>query len=487
MKLQINLFFAALLALLSSCGGGSTQSSSPVLKSSFHDAPAAGLCYAANPSNRTGTTDADGNFEYVAGDTVTFWIDGSGSGCGGTTATSSTSVLISRMQPSGAVTFVLSLLQGPQAANTMTALNVGSVSAMNLSGLRLTTTDISNLNNYIKTGILPSHAGGLIDNFFIDIQSNTITTDGSQPAFLTSVAALPHVNGFSSLEVAVSQQLIESVNQINSAPSVLAMSTESLSFSVRSYSSIQYSSQADHVGRPYSGYGGNFIYYDGTGNQKQIGLNGFTGTKNENFYTLTGINTVSGSGFNFLVQGNYAGGVYISNSNGVVHYGDGNNSLSTGSYTISYPSSNGVYGTGVFVASGTRLKPMTLSDLSGHTIVFASGCQNDGSLSISFSTLGAGTTLTATPACLDGSSLPDASAALAVNTTVASGILSVPTTISASALPGILQLVDASGNTASIGLIGTLAGGSNFAVVQEYPAISYKSTWYYSPKLVSFN
>ena len=464
-----------------------TPSTLTVLKSSFHDAPVAGLCYAATPSNKTGTTDSGGNYEYVAGDSVTFWIDGSGIGCGGITATSSTNVMISRIQPSGAVTFVLSLPQGPQAANAMTALNVGSVSVMNLSGLKLKANDISDLNTYTKTGILPSSVSGSIDNFFKAIQANTTTAGGAQPAFLTSVAALPQVNGFSALEAVATQQLIESVNQINNVPPTLAMSVESLSFSVRSYSSVQYSSQADQIGRPYSGYGGNFIYYDGTGNQKQIGLNGFTGTRNENFYTLVGTNIVSGSRFNSVVQGNYGGGTYVTNSNGVVHYGDGNNSLSTGSYTISYPSSNGVYGKGVFVASGTKLKPLTLADLSGRTIVFAAGCANDTNLSLSFSLLTSGATLNATPVCVDGSPLPDASTALAVNTTVASGILSVPTTVRASALPGILQLVDASGNTASIGLIGTLVGGSNFAVVQEYPAISLKSTWYYSLKFVSFN
>ncbi|MDE2607432.1 MAG: hypothetical protein KGL68_16075 [Burkholderiales bacterium] len=80
-----------LLALLAGCGGGSSSttttgggdttpttpsSSTQVLAGNLTDAPVAGVAYSAQPSGHSGTTDANGMFSYVPGDTVTFKAGG---------------------------------------------------------------------------------------------------------------------------------------------------------------------------------------------------------------------------------------------------------------------------------------------------------------------------------------------------------------------------------------------------------------------------
>jgi hypothetical protein len=61
--------------LLSACGGGGDASAPSATSTGvFFDSPVGGLTYTASPSGRTGTTNAAGEFTYVAGDTVTFSV-----------------------------------------------------------------------------------------------------------------------------------------------------------------------------------------------------------------------------------------------------------------------------------------------------------------------------------------------------------------------------------------------------------------------------
>lgn len=55
---------------LASCGGGGGSAVEPALRGQFIDSPVAGLTYAT--ATKSGTTEADGSFEYVRGEQVTF-------------------------------------------------------------------------------------------------------------------------------------------------------------------------------------------------------------------------------------------------------------------------------------------------------------------------------------------------------------------------------------------------------------------------------
>ena len=76
--MMLNLRHATILAtLLTACGGGGSASNAPATTASgqFIDAPVAGLGYSAS-SGTSGTTDASGQFSYLAGDTVRFFLGG---------------------------------------------------------------------------------------------------------------------------------------------------------------------------------------------------------------------------------------------------------------------------------------------------------------------------------------------------------------------------------------------------------------------------
>lgn len=74
-NLLINL--SLILILLSGCGGGGSSDDPPTeLTGTFVDSAVMGLYFEATPSNVSGFTDANGNFQYRAGDTVAFYIGG---------------------------------------------------------------------------------------------------------------------------------------------------------------------------------------------------------------------------------------------------------------------------------------------------------------------------------------------------------------------------------------------------------------------------
>ena len=57
-------------------GGGGTPSVAAPLQGVFVDSPVQGLGYSATPSGLSGLTDANGQFNYNPGDTVTFNLYG---------------------------------------------------------------------------------------------------------------------------------------------------------------------------------------------------------------------------------------------------------------------------------------------------------------------------------------------------------------------------------------------------------------------------
>lgn len=155
----------AILFALPGCGGGgvedvSTVGSAPApttpepLTGTFVDAPTKGLSYTASPSGLSGTTDANGSYQYQPGDTVTFSIPNG-----------ATPILLGSatpVAPSGggqAVTFVLNLTNGQQIAEVLQSVNHSTSTGMlDVSGLSLDSANTANLNTYIATGgqVLPT-------------------------------------------------------------------------------------------------------------------------------------------------------------------------------------------------------------------------------------------------------------------------------------------------------------------------------------------
>ena len=70
-----SLLLSASLALtISACNSSSSGDSETVLQGVFLDAPVKGLMYLTSPSGKSGVTDTEGKYDYVAGDTVTFQL-----------------------------------------------------------------------------------------------------------------------------------------------------------------------------------------------------------------------------------------------------------------------------------------------------------------------------------------------------------------------------------------------------------------------------
>jgi hypothetical protein len=147
-------------ALVVGCGGSggsssASSSSSAPLAGSFVDAPTKGLLYTASPSGLSGITDANGNYQYQPGDTVTFSIpNGANPIVVGSTKP---------VAPTGgnAISFVLNMTNGEAAAQVLQTLNHStSVTSLDVSGLTLDSGNTAILNAYIASdgSQLPANA-----------------------------------------------------------------------------------------------------------------------------------------------------------------------------------------------------------------------------------------------------------------------------------------------------------------------------------------
>jgi hypothetical protein len=167
----------AALALAACGGGGASTGGTPVeavkLAGHFVDAPVAGLCYTSSPSGLSGVSNATGDYQYVAGDTVTFSIPTAPGNCSaGTMAL----VAIAPSAPAtgDTQTFVLDVPNGQRVAEVLNALNHGSSTAMDVSGLTMPSAAAADLSAYIKTGATPS--GLAATDLLSAAQSSTVTT-----------------------------------------------------------------------------------------------------------------------------------------------------------------------------------------------------------------------------------------------------------------------------------------------------------------------
>ena len=438
-------------AWLSGCGGGGGSGSTPppsYSTSAFVDAPVAGVCYTASPSGAHGATATDGSYSYLAGDTVTFWIDGSGSGCTGSSSTASTSVALGSTQPTGATTFVLTLNGGAQVADTVSALNVGTASAMNVAGLRLNANDVANLMVFIGSGgsALPASAAGSIDNFYAAIQADTTAATGSAaPTFALPVAANPSTSS-SVLENTVAAQLQTSLAGLASQPTTFSIPAGGLlrfAVSTNQYRNLLSATPTALI----SSTSANFQFFDGQGHLSRIGTpNGTITSANLADVSYTGTYTVNPSSpqFSFVFSGVNApnGQSFTQTVDATVNYQDASSILATGSFSKTWtsgPNSGSVFQSGTFSSTGTVLTPLSLALVAGHQL--------------SFGTCGSSTTPATATFSADGSTLTQSCGGL-------------PFTLALSPVPGILQLTDSSGLISYAGLVGGLAAGY-FITIQE--------------------
>lgn len=172
----------ALTALLTACGGGSGSASTALappsqnaatLTGSFIDGPVNGLLYKALPSGQSGTTDSKGTFSFQSGDAVTFSIP-----------TPQGNITLGSYQPQppagGGTTdvSVLGLVNGPFVAQTLQSLShSGSSSDLDVSGLSLSATDVSNIQNYINYGATGS--GLTTVQMFSTAQNDAMASNGT--------------------------------------------------------------------------------------------------------------------------------------------------------------------------------------------------------------------------------------------------------------------------------------------------------------------
>ena len=476
----------ALAGCLGGGGGGASGSSTTpaatVVHSQFVDGPVAGLCYSSSPSAASGVTTATGSFNYSAGDTVTFWIDGSGNNCLGTGAssTAATSILLGIKNPTGAASFVLTFDQGQQTADILTSLNVGSsISNMNLAGIVVPGNIVTQLNTYISgAGTLPTSAAGSIDAFFNSVQLSVLSFGTNvAPTFATPIASSVSTT-VSLLENAVNA----AINQTTANLATIVTTAPAVNFTI-STPLLRFAQSSNVYTLPlssstiYASIGANFMYFDGNNGVQRIEAQPYNSAFNSSIYQMSGTYTTPASNaFSFTLNKTNVNNSqpFTQVNNPTVTYDDGSEILSHGTFTKTYTgtssvSPNQTFVSGNFTSTGRILTPISPTILSGHTLGLANGC------TLTFTAIGGGTTVTQNKTC------------------AGSATIYPPVTISSVAnIPGLIQMTEPStGYTSFRGLIGPLSAGSNsrFVTIQVNPGTGslYSGTpWTFNPFITSF-
>jgi hypothetical protein len=415
----------------------------------FGDAPVQGLCYSTSPSATAtaSATDTAGRFLYATGDYVTFWIDGSGAGCTGTTSTAATSVLLGTLLPTGPVSSLLALQSGAQAADTLTALNVGTAGLMNVSGLQLVSGDVQTLNQYIRSEGYSVVGNSLsIDALFSTVQADTLTSAGNAPAFLTPVASSTS-STTSVLEQTVTSNLLANAAALPGPPtSVTIPSGGELLFNI---AYMQYVCPACGTpGVEYEDAFAEFTYLDGNGNVTQLSSPGeleSTGVTLADV-TTSGTYAISGNVLTLTETGTdiFTGDPISYSEVRTLDYADSLTTIGSLAYAEADTSttSPGPLSSGSGETNGVRLTPVTPAMLAGLTVTAsAQGCP------------GGVNTLTFT-----GNSS---------SVTLSQSCGGLPVTYVPSPVPGILVGTDTTGYTVFGGLVGpAVAVGSQFVLIQ---------------------
>jgi hypothetical protein len=424
--------------------------------SRFNDAPVQGLCYSTSPSATAtaSTTNVNGEYLYDAGDVVTFWIDGSGGGCAGTSSDGSTSVMLGYLRPTGSQTSVLAFAGGLEAAATLIALNIGSVTTMNVSGLRLLASDAANLSKFIKNEgyALPASASGSLDTFMHGVQADTVlASDSAAPGFVTPVAA----NAATTTTVlgnTVAGDLLTSFAGLPDPPtSITVPPTGQLKFSL---ATSRYTCPICPAPETvYTSDSATFLYLDGQGHATQISNPGtdVITTANLADKTETGTYSIAGNVLSKSLTGTAALNGYTFSFTYALraNYTDSATLLGSSSspFSIAYtdgPYRGGVFSSGITMVDSVDLAPVTLSMIAGKTVTTsANGCPNNENV-LTFVAAGP-SSVTFNQSC--------------------GGL---PVTLIPSVMPGILEGTDSSGYIIYVGILGSgLLAGSQFVVIQE--------------------
>jgi hypothetical protein len=230
-KLCFGLLAIVVLSLYG-CGGGGYGSSSSAstytapsmstaspstITSYLVDGPTKGLSYACSPSGLSGVTSSIGSFTCQTGDTVAFSLNvGSSTITFGSVAVPSTS---------GVSVPVTMFANGLQVAEILQALNHGSSTDIDVSGLTVPAAVVAEINSYISSGgTLPSGQSS-DDQFLASIQSQTT---GATTPFVTPVTG----SGSTFRQNTVLPNLqttVTAISATNPAPTITANSTTKLS------------------------------------------------------------------------------------------------------------------------------------------------------------------------------------------------------------------------------------------------------------------
>ncbi len=209
-------------------GGGSSTStpgsptptpsgSSSTITGYLVDGPAKGLTYTCSPSGLSGLTSATGSFTCHSGDTVAFSLSvGSSTITLGSVAVPSTS---------GVSVPVTMFANGLEVAEILQALNHGSSTNIDVSGLTVPPAVVTEINSYISGGgTLPSGQAS-DDQFLAYVQGQTT---GATPAFATAVTG--SAKTFQQNTVLPNlQTTVAAISKTNPPPPVFANSTTKLS------------------------------------------------------------------------------------------------------------------------------------------------------------------------------------------------------------------------------------------------------------------
>lgn len=409
-KSRVWLSIAAASALLIyGCGGSgggtasNTSTTTPTtLSANLIDGPVKGVCYLASPSGTKGTTSATGAYNFVAGDSVTFWIDTSGAGCGATAANSSstTGISLGAVTPTttstGATqqTFILSLSTGAQAAETLQALNHGTTTNMDVSGVTLPAANVSNINSYIAT------SGG---NTGTAPDVVTLFTTAQTAASVAGAALVPNLPVTSTFQNSVVTNLSTTAGTgLGAAPTNFSITPGTLVFAINS-GNITASTIGGTLGPTSKA---RFIYYGNNGVGRRIvsgntttygtfALIGSGPSVSANLLTVDQSLTYSVSGNTIsstVSKVNKSGSpTYDIVSTKTMTYYDGKSGFYTGqSNTSNSVASVAVVGTETetFTGADVRLTPVTVSMFAGKVVKFSAPNCTNGIATWTFSTDG---------------------------------------------------------------------------------------------------
>jgi hypothetical protein len=280
-------------------------------------------------------------------------------------------------------TFILSLSTGAQAAETLQALNHGTTTNMDVSGVTLPAANVSNINSYIaasggNTGTAPDVV--------------TLFTTAQSTATVAGAALVPNLPVTSTFQNAVVTNLSTTATTgLGAAPTNFAITPGTLVFAINSGNITATSIAGDVVGATSKA---RFLYYGNGGAGRRIvssnpspsstfALTGTAGSGNLLTVDQSLTYSVSGNTITSTVSKVNKSGAptYDISSTKTMTYFDGKAGFYTGQSTTSPNQAAAVSVTGTetetFSGADVRLTPVTASMFAGKVVKFAApSCTN---------------------------------------------------------------------------------------------------------------